>query len=80
MTTLPLPLDSCQVRGGLTSFHFHDFVKVETEWVETFMDTNVLSNIVTPLPRGHRDGDVEEFGHACVTKCALNVFRRIRIL
>lgn len=54
------------------SFHLHGFVEVEMRWVETFADTNVLSNVATPLAQGHEDGDVKESRRRCVTKCSLN--------
>lgn len=62
---------ACKVRGGPWSFHFHDFVEVETEQVKTFVDTNKLSNMTTPLSRGHGDEDVEKFGHGCIANVPL---------
>lgn len=45
--------DSRKVRwGGLEAS------MVETEWVETFADANVLSNVAPLLPQGHGGGDV----------------------
>lgn len=62
--------DSLKV-GAWEGFHFHNFVELKTEQVDTSVDMNALSNIVTPLPRGHRDKDVEKFRCKCVTKYAL---------
>lgn len=58
---------ACKVRGRPRSVHFHDLVQVETEQVKTSVKTNKLSNIATPLSRGHGDEDVEKFGHGCIT-------------
>lgn len=46
-------------------------MEVEMERVENSTDTKVPLNVATPLPRGHRDKDVEEFGHRCIAKHAL---------
>lgn len=43
-----------------TNFHFHDFVRVEAEQVESFADTNVLSNVAGPLPQEHEEEEVQE--------------------
>lgn len=48
--------------GTASTSHFHN------EWVETSADARLLANVVTPLPRGRRDGDGKELGRGCITK------------
>lgn len=58
--------------GGVCvrSFHFHNFL---SKWRPkgTSADMNILSNVVTPLPRKHGDEAVEKSGHEWVAKRAI---------
>lgn len=63
-----LSSDSRKVHEGPRSFHFHNFVEVDTGRVEIFVDINVLSNVAISLPQEHGDANIEEFGHGCIIK------------
>lgn len=45
---------------SLRAFTFHDFVRVEAEQVESFAETNVLSNVAGPLPQEQKEEEVLE--------------------
>lgn len=54
-----------------TNLHFHEIMKVETEWGWTFVEAGILSNTTSALPQGHRDREGEDSNHFCITKCSL---------